>query len=208
MQDYVAKDPRIQALKTPRHQKSAAYAINDALLNKATGDIGIWLNADDAFFAHTLETFVPYFTDPKVGFVRVGITAYWNEDITVTQDLVPPTWNELSEIFYSNKVFPESPVRMALFKAVKGCDEDLRFYDWAFWTKCVRECMTGTWIYGTHTEPLILRRIHGIAEYQAIDEEQWSKLKQPGPGIRYRNMAQYQHAGGEAIRRKYLVRSD
>lgn len=159
-QDYVKKNPKFKLITSKTHSHSAAKNIDDAIRNYATGEVCTWLNADDRFKELYLTKILPYFTSPDVGFVRIGITANF-EDTGEIVVFGPSVWNNIPDIVLQNKVYPSSPFRRELFLECGGMDEKARFWDWDFWVRCGLSCASDQWTYATCNLPLIVRRIHG-----------------------------------------------
>lgn len=188
------EDPKFHLAIIDPHQPSGARGINDAIRMYSTGEICVWLNADDYFKENYLSTIVPYFKDPKIGFVRVAVTAWSDPGTTiVVLNLLP--WNEQADILKCNKVYPPSPFRKQLFLDVGGIDEEARFYDWDFWAKCAFN------MHYTHADcpkPLVVRRIH-TGQWVDEDEEFYEKLGQ--------TRAKYMQDGCDYIWAKYANKS-
>lgn len=173
---YIEKDPRFHLGQSIEHYPSAAHNIDAAIRYHATGDIALWLNADDRFKEDYLTSVAPLFEDPTVGLVRVAMTIYF-DDRDVIAVLQPLAWDILGEMLTHNKIYPPSPFRRKLFLDIGGMDTNCRFYDWDLWARMALELAKRNLKYADCHKPIVIRRIH-TPEWNRIDEEKWDKLEQ------------------------------
>jgi len=156
--EQLKKDNRIRLVCADQHHYNACYGLNVLLKEHATGEIALWLCADDKLKPGYFTTLEPYFHDPKVGAVRIGITCFREEEPRRVMDWWPQPFDDLKDIMGGNKLYPSSPFRMDTFSQLGGFDDsDINvLWDWEFW---IRLTFSGYRI-DTCKRTLIVRKIH------------------------------------------------
>ena len=206
IEEYAKHDRRIQFRLMPhRGIRWGQGYINDAL-RQATGEFFNVLDSDDKMEPEFWETVLRYFTDPTIGFVRVGMWRF-GKDLPQAVWVKPRPWNHIADIIADNKVYVSSPFRMSMQRQVGDWDDNISWSDWDFWTRCV---LKYGWSYNTCNEPMFSYRHHDsqlaaasrLEKHKELVDYMTEKYKDylPGLPIVKRFGRKYDEKTGELIK--------
>lgn len=159
IQSYTKKDPRLTFIAKEHWSKTRRGQgwLNEAFKWARERDCEFFsiLDSDDLYEPDFWELSLPYFSKPRIGFIRIGLWMFG--DNMETKWLKPKAWNHRADILAENKVFISSPFRMSMQRQVGDWDDNISWSDWDFWTRCV---LNYGWDYATCNEPLFRYRRH------------------------------------------------
>jgi glycosyltransferase involved in cell wall biosynthesis len=117
------------------------------------------LGHDDKLVENFWETVLPYFSNPRIGFVRVG--CYQFSDRSPEGSWWKPVpWMNPLDILVQNKVMISSPRRRKAVLAIGDGDYNCFFGDWDNWIRLVLD----GWKWATCPKPMFWYRRHPGAQ--------------------------------------------
>lgn len=154
-EEYVRMDDRIKFFPKP-HRGGGGWGQSNVAMEHVTGEFVSWLCSDDKYELTFWERTLPYFTDSKIGIVRVG-TLFFGTRYMEPVYQRPLKWNSPWELLEENKVFTSSPWRYEMYKSAGPFDDTTDWTDWDFWINAI---LVKGWKWATCNEPLFFYRIH------------------------------------------------